>query len=88
MRSSLVPRCRCRVPPLILAAGERFLFLLVARLALFYSPVYSFFFSRWAHKHRLDMRITAGLVIFIGAFAAMAGWCLMDVEENTCAVVV
>lgn len=87
MRSLLVPRCRCRVPPLILAAGERFLFLLVACLALFYFPVYSFF-PRLAHKHRLDMRITVGLVIFIGTFAAMAGWCLMDVAENTCAVVV
>lgn len=46
------------------------------------------FFSRWAHKHILDMGITAGPVIFVGAFAALAGLCLMDVEENTCAVVV
>lgn len=46
------------------------------------------FFSRWADKHNRDMRIAADPVIFVGAFAALASWCLMDVEENTRAVVV
>lgn len=87
MRRSLVPRCRCRVPPLILAGVNVFFFSWLHVWPYFIFQ-FTVFFPRWAHKHRLDMRITVGLVIFIGTFAAMVGWCLMDVEENTCAVVV
>ena len=43
MRNWLVPQRGSRVPPLILAAGECFLFLVAACLALFYFPIYHFF---------------------------------------------
>lgn len=87
MRSLLEPRCGSRVPPSNFGSGWMFSFSrgCMSRLGLLSSLQ---FFSRWAHKHILGMRITAGPLIFVGAFAALASWCLMDVEENACAEVV
>lgn len=79
-------------PPLILAAGECFLFLVLACLASFYSlaflpPPPPLPPPRWAHKHVLDEnRCCSGHFGRRFSQRRQVG-ALMDVEGNTCAEV-